>query len=167
MRIILILAAATSAAFGQKVDMTVPNNIVDALERGTRLRLERERLELERQRQEHSRQMRAETERIQAEMDRLKAQTEAVKNAGVRPSEAAVVQREIEAAIVELMATYPDLARYDAGMARAMEVIGPAAGKQVNVKSYIESIYLVAKYAKFLNPDKGGVIATPDKTSPE
>ena len=146
-----LLLLAISTSFGQV--RNVGNDVVDALERGSRMRAERERLELDKERQnEELRLTRMKTERLRAETEQIKAQTEALQNDVARSSQTAAVQREVDAAIAELRSMYPDSEKYATRMARAAELLVPAATKQLSMKNYLECLYIVAKHATFLGP---------------
>ena len=86
-----LLLLAISTSFGQV--RNVGNDVVDALERGSRMRAERERLELDKERQnEELRLTRMKTERLRAETEQIKAQTEALQNDAARSSQTAAVR---------------------------------------------------------------------------
>jgi len=162
MRTVLLFLAVSTVLFGQNVQHT-GKDIVDAFEKGSRIRLERERLEMDRQRQtEELRLMRLQTERLQAETEHLRAQSETLRSGSARSAQATAVQLEMDAAYGELRLSYPDFDKYDAQMAHAAEVLVPAATKQLSVKSYLECLYLVAKHAKFLNPAGNAVVPKMD-----
>jgi len=176
-RTALLFLAFSTVSFGQVYNPG--KDIVDAFEKGTRVRLEGERLEMDRQRQteelrlmrqrqtEELRLMRVETERLQAEAEHLKAQSERLWTGSANSAQATAIRLEMDAAYAELRLSYPDFDKYDARMAHAAEVLVPAAAKQLSVKSYLECLYVVAKHAKFLDPAGNAVSPIPDGDTPK
>ncbi len=97
---------------------------------------------------------RAELEKIRAESDRLRREAQELSSSRkvVASDEDKKIGQEILVALGELKSQYPDFEAYGSRIAALADHFSLATGSQLPAKSYIEGLYVIAKYASFSRP---------------
>jgi hypothetical protein len=151
---VVALLAVSTLAFGQARIYDFSSSIIDSYEKGVRLRIMREMLELERRKFEMERQLQEEQLRqIQTQTDRIRRENELRQSTtptSVRTTEGAgQIEGELQRALFALVRRYDDFEDYIEPISRLTELFQLSPNKGLTVESYLESLYVVAKYASF------------------
>lgn len=144
---LLLVVALFAVSVRAQVDTSSTSIILDSLERGVQLRMQRERLEMQRKaHQEQLRQMRTETDRLKAETELLKAETERLKD---YEQAKAAVETEVVDSLLALRGQYPDLEQHLKSMSQLAKSF--PIGSSITLRDYLEGLYVIAKFSSFVN----------------
>jgi len=136
----ILCLVTTSLASGQNVD--VGKSIVDAYTRGVELRQRQEALELQKKQLE----LQQQRLRLLELANRKQNRVDETENSPIQ----ADAETEISQAFSDLRASYPDFDQYLPRFTEVMRLLAPQKGA-LTVREYVEAVYVIAKYASFLN----------------
>lgn len=121
------------------------------------LKLQQEQLrqlELQQGQLQDIQRQRGELEKIRAEADRIRRETERLESLRKTSfsDEQMKIQQEIVEALAELKVRYPDFDTYGSRITLVADHFVLARNSPMSVKSYLEGLYILAKYADFFTP---------------
>ena len=140
----VFLLLAVAPVFGQAtVDTSGFRGLIDGLIIGNRIKMERERQAME------ADLARSQGKLLDAQAEAIRAQTERLKQQS-QPPAPAVPDTAFNRAAHAVELRYPDFQEYKDEAARLIPEFDTSKGlDSLNLEHYIESLYLIAKYASF------------------